>query len=104
LKENGNISKVSALLDNFKDNDKKTKSPVSTTAKETQAIDADKGGDLENDQLMNKWEKIEAYTEDIVEEWVHISKLSLKNFNKNTLLKGDELNDLSINACQVLHK
>ena len=99
----GDISKVLILLANCKEDDKKTKGPVSTTAEEAQPIDADKkGNDLESDQLVAKRRKAEAQTEDIVEEWVLIGKISLKNSDRKILLQGDELNDLHINACQVL--
>ena len=99
----GDISKVSILLANCKEDDKKAKGSVSTTAEEAQAIDADKkGNDLESDQPVAKRRKAEAQTEDIVEEWVLIGKISLKNSDQKILLQGDELNDLHINACQVL--
>ena len=99
----GDISKVSILLANCKEDDKKAKGSVSTTAEEAQAIDADKkGNNLESDQPVAKRRKAEAQTEDIVEEWVLISKISLKNSDQKILLQGDELNDLHINACQVL--
>ena len=76
---------------------------MSTTAEEAQAIDADKkGNDLESDQPVAKRRKAEAQTEDIIEEWVLIGKTSLKNSDRKILLQGDELNDLHINACQVL--
>ena len=99
----GDIRKVSILLVNCKEDDKKAKGPMSTTAEEAQAINADKkGNDLESDQLVAKRRKAEAQTEDIVEEWVLIGKISLKNSDQKILLQGDELNDLHINACQVL--
>ena len=41
-------------------------------------------------------------TGDTVEEWVCIGKISLKNSDKMILLQGDELNDLHINACQLI--
>ena len=46
--------------------------------------------------------KAEAQTEDIVEEWELIGKISLKNSDRKILLQGDELIYLHINACQVL--
>ena len=71
----GDISKVLILLANCKEDGKKTKGPVSTTAEESQAIDADKkGNNLESDQPVAKRRKAEAQTEDIVEEWVLIGK------------------------------
>ena len=94
----GDISKVSILLANCKEDDKKTKGRVSTTAEEGQAIDADRGNDLESDQPVAKRRK----EQDIVEEWVRIGKISLKNSDRKVLLEGDKLSDLHINACQVL--
>ena len=71
---------------------------MNTTAEEGQAIDADRGNDLESDQPVAKRRK----GQDIVEEWVRIGKISLKNSDRKVLLEGDELSDLHINACQVL--
>ena len=57
----GNVGDISILLANRKEDDKKAKGPVSTTAEEVQAIDADKkGNDLESDQQVAKRKKAEA--------------------------------------------
>ena len=82
----GDRSSVSILLANCKEDDKKIKGPVSTTAEETKAIDADRGKDLESDQLVAKKRKAKAQTEVIVEEWVCIGKISLKNSDRKVLL------------------
>ena len=80
----GDISKVRSLVTNVD-------VLASTTAN---VIDADK----ESDQSMAKRRR----TGDTVEEWVCIGKISLKNSDKMILLQGDELNDLHINACQLI--
>ena len=90
-------SKVSILLANCKEDDEKTKGLMSTTAEETKAIDADRENDLESDQPVAKKRKAdsEAQTSDIVEEWVRIGKISLKNSDRNVLLQGDATRHLS---------
>ena len=55
----GDIRKVLILLANCKEDDKKTKGPVSTTAEEGQ------GNDLESDQPVAKQRK----GEDVVKDW-----------------------------------
>ena len=58
----GDISKVSIFLADCKEDDKKTKGPVSTTAEEAQTID-DRGNDLKSDQPAAKWRKVEAVSD-----------------------------------------
>ena len=91
---------------NCKEDDEKTKGPVSTMEKKQKLLMLIQENDLESDQPVAKKRKAEAQTsaqtEDIVEEWVRIGKICLKNSDRNVLLQGDELNDLHNNACQVL--